>query len=183
MRIFLAIKIPDRIKKNLVKIQEDLEPRIPGVRWESPEKLHLTLVFLGRVSEERIVELEKTVRKGIKGTNGVNVGLSGVGVFPRSRPRVVLVEIGEGREEIEGLQKSLAEALSEANFSFAKLSKPHVTLGRFRRRADATRRVNQDSTLRVGSFGVEEVVIMESQLHPAGAVHTPIARIPLREKV
>lgn len=201
MRVFLAVELPDEIKKDLVGIQRDLESRIPGVRWEKPEKLHLTLVFLGEVAVERIKDLEEAVQEGISPAphvvqgKGFKVGLSGVRVFPNEkRPRVVLMEVGEGREEIERLQKSLAEALSEAGFEFAKLSKPHVTLGRFQRGVDATRRVNWDSTLRpstrsgrprvesrgrVGDFRVKEVVVVESELYSAGAIHTPIARIPL----
>ena len=195
----MAVEIPNRIKKDLVGIQGDLKSWVADVRWEKAEKLHITLVFLGEVPEERTADLGKVVRKGVKGVKGTNVGFSEVGFFPKTRPRVVLVEIGpapeqarcgvkDGREEIERLQKSLAEALSNAGFGFAKLSKPHITLGRFKQRRYPTRRVdktqpqpgNSNSTRRVGkSFKVKEVVIMESRLHPAGAIHTPIARIPL----
>ncbi len=195
MRIFIAIEIPRNIKERLVEVQEKLKPQLPGVRWEKPEKLHITLVFLGQVPEERIADLEKAVRKGVspappqhhpvRGRRGVqgkgfNVGFSEVGFFPNERrPRVVLMEVGDGIERVVELQRRLAEALAGGGFEFAKLSKPHVTLGRFRRGADATRRVNWDSTLRVGDFRVKEVVVVESKLHPAGAIHTPIARVPL----
>jgi 2'-5' RNA ligase len=197
VRIFLAIEIPQDVKEKLVKIQEKLKQRMPGVRWEKAEKLHITLVFLGEVDENRLGELEKVVEKSIKGMKarldfaersdarrGINVGFSGVGVFPNAkRPRVVLLEIDEGREEIERLQKKLAGALSEAGFSFARPSKPHVTLGRFRRGTDATRRVGVDSTLWVENFRAKEIAIVESRLHPKGAIHTPIARIPLEKGV
>jgi 2'-5' RNA ligase len=184
MRIFLALEIPQDIKEKLAAVQEKLRSEIPGVRWEDPQKLHITLVFLGWVEEERTKELEGTVRKGIKGIKGVNVGLAGVGFFPKKQPRVVLVEVGEGREEIERLQKQLAGALTGAGFEFAKLSPPHVTLGRFRRGADATRRVSRGSTLRVGKLRVGklrvgEIAIVESKLHPKGAIHTPLVRVNL----
>lgn len=143
MRVFLTIEVPRDIKEELSTIQERLRSEITGVRWERPEKLHITLVFLGTVEEGRILELEKAVRKGVnpaphrvrgKRVKGFEVGFSEVGVFPKSgRPRVVLVEVGEGREEIEKLQKSLVEALAGEGFDFARLSKPHVTLGRFTR--------------------------------------------------
>lgn len=189
MRIFLAIEIPENIKKKLAEAQEKLRSEVPCVRWEKPEKLHITLVFLGEVVGERAGELEEAARKGIKGVRGFKVGFSEVDIFPKGkRPRVVLLEIGEGREEVERLQKRLAEALAREGFEFAKLSKPHITLGRFKQQRYPTRRVdkaqprlgNGNSTRRVGrSFRVKEVVIVESKLHPTGAIHTPIGRINL----
>ena len=186
----MAVEIPRGIKEKLAAVQENLRPLVPGVRWEKAEKLHITLVFLGpprlrraergeagEVPSERAGKLEEIVRKGIKGIKPFKVGFSEIGFFPKgSRPRVVLLEIREGREEIEGLQKSLAEALSNAGFGFAKLSKPHITLGRFKQQCSPTLRVGE----RVGeSFKVKEVAIVESKLHPRGAIHTPIARVPL----
>ncbi len=188
MRIFLAIEIPENIKRELAEVQEELRSQLPDVRWEKAKKLHITLVFLGKVPEERAGELKGTVRKGIKGLKGINVGLSEMGFFPKNQPRVVLLEVGEGKEEIERLQKKLAESLSGAGFDFARLSEPHVTLGRFKQQQPPTLRVSKLKqqrkmalpTLRVGrSFKVKEIVIMESKLHPTGAIHTPIARVSL----
>lgn len=194
MRIFLAIEIPQDIKEKLVEVQEELRPLIPGVRWEKGEKLHLTLVFLGKVEEERVEELKEVVREGIKGVKGFNVELSGLRFFPNEkRPRVVLLEVGEGVGEFRRLQKGLTGALSEAVFEFARPGKPHVTLGRFKQQHPPTLRVGKLEpqpkmallTLRVGKsfkFKVKEVVMVESKLHPAGAIHTPIARVPLGER-
>ncbi len=185
MRVFLAIEIPQDIKEELVEVQEKLKPQISGVRWEKPEKLHLTLIFLGKVEEERIAELEVALREaqGKLRLEPFKIGLSGVRVFPsEKRPRVVLIDVAEGARQVAELQKRLAERLSEAGFEFARLKKPHVTLGRFKRGANSTLRVENDFkpygwaslTLRV-----EQTSIVESKLHPAGAIHTPIARIPL----
>lgn len=186
MRVFLAIEIPNRIKRDLVGIQRELVSQIPNVRWEKPEKLHITLIFLGGVDEERVGELEEVVRKGLKGGEGVKpfeIGLSGVGVFPNERrPRVVLVDVADGAEQVAELQRRLAEALAGAGFEFARLKRPHVTLGRFKRRRDSTLRVVKLSEARgwpLLTLRVNKVTIMGSELRPTGAIHTPIARIPL----
>lgn len=183
MRIFLAIEIPLDIKGKLVEVQEKLEPRIPDVRWEKAEKMHITLVFLGEVSEERIKDLEDTVREGLKGIKGLKVELSEVAVFPNEkRPRVVLVDIGKGREEIERLQGKLEEKLSAAGFNFKPGKRPHVTLGRFKKGVkDIGPEVDAAHHFRV-KFEVRKIVIVESKLHPKGAIHTPIVRISLGER-
>ncbi len=179
MRVFLAIEIPQDIKEELVEVQEKLKPQISGVRWEKPEKLHLTLIFLGKVEKERVGELEVALREaqGKLRLEPFKIGLSGVRIFPsEKRPRVVLIDVAEGARQVAELQKRLAERLSKAGFEFARLKKPHVTLGRFTRQNCQFRRVKAGD---VGEFEVKEVVIVESKLHPAGAIHTPIARIPL----
>lgn len=183
MRVFLAVELPHHIKEKLAEIQEKLRSEIPGVRWEKPEKLHITLVFLGEVGEERLRELEEALRSAQGKLGGpFGVRFSEVGIFPKTRPRVVLIEVGEGREEIEKLQQVLARVLSEAGFTFAKLSKPHVTLGRFRRQGLRTLRVGGLSKrlgCKLRTLRVNEITVVRSRLHPAGAIHTPLSTTPL----
>jgi len=181
MRIFLAIEIPERIKKDLVRIQKELKPQLPGVRWEKAEKFHITLVFLGRVPGERVEELKAVVQEALLSARQgpFKIGFSKVGFFPKKRPRVVLLEVGEGREEIEKLQGKLANSLSEAGFSFARLSKPHVTLGRLKN--GGVQGLSLD-TVFVGGFWVGEIAIVESKLHPAGSIYTTLFRVSLVHK-
>ncbi|GAG42521.1 unnamed protein product, partial [marine sediment metagenome] len=122
MRVFLAIETPQNIKEELVEVQEKLKPQISGVRWEKLEKLHITLIFLGKVDGERIFDLKEVVREGVGGVEPFKLKLSGVRIFPsEKRPRVVLIDVAEGARQVAELQKRLAERLSEAGFEFARL--------------------------------------------------------------
>ena len=55
MRCFIALDLPVEIIKEIKKIQKEL-PEFIGKKTES-ENLHLTLKFLGEVSEEKIKEI------------------------------------------------------------------------------------------------------------------------------
>lgn len=50
MRLFIAIEIPEDLKKWLARLRVN----IPGCRWTALEQIHLTLAFLGEVDEARL---------------------------------------------------------------------------------------------------------------------------------
>src|SRR5204863_2199451 len=54
MRCFLAIEAPDGVRKMLVRVQEALRRADADVKWVEEKNLHLSLKFLGEVSEEQV---------------------------------------------------------------------------------------------------------------------------------
>ena len=61
MRVFISLNIPKEIKKEIKKIQNKL-PEFNGKITEE-NNLHLTLKFLGEISEQRVEEIRKKLRK------------------------------------------------------------------------------------------------------------------------
>ncbi|NIT14132.1 MAG: RNA 2',3'-cyclic phosphodiesterase, partial [Candidatus Dadabacteria bacterium] len=53
MRIFIAALLPHEILTHIGSYQDSLKDRIQGVKWESRNKLHITLKFLGDIDEGR----------------------------------------------------------------------------------------------------------------------------------
>ena len=51
-RIFIAINLPEDVKKELAKYQEKW-PEFPA-KWMSPENIHITLEFLGYLTNENL---------------------------------------------------------------------------------------------------------------------------------
>ena len=64
-RIFLAIDLPDTARAVCAAHIDRLRAEFPKVRvgWERPEKLHVTLKFLGDTAENILQDLESGVRK------------------------------------------------------------------------------------------------------------------------
>ena len=60
-RIFIAINLPENIKKELLSFQLKW-PDLP-IRWVGPENLHITLAFLGYLSDEELVEVLRITRE------------------------------------------------------------------------------------------------------------------------
>jgi len=59
MRSFIAIEIPDSIKTELAKLQNELRRVQADVSWTKPGNIHLTLRFLGEVEEDRMEALKR----------------------------------------------------------------------------------------------------------------------------
>ena len=53
IRAFIAIHLPEEIARQLGQVLDELKKQLPTapVRWVSPENIHLTIKFLGDVSE------------------------------------------------------------------------------------------------------------------------------------
>jgi len=60
-RIFIAINLPENLRRKLANYQNNW-PELP-VRWIKPENIHITLVFIGYVSDEELLEISRTAKE------------------------------------------------------------------------------------------------------------------------
>lgn len=183
MRCFIAIELPELLKKALARIQGELRQSGADIRWVRPESVHLTIKFLGEVREadaERIVR----VLEGICNTHSpFRLRVAGVGVFPGIRsPRVIWAGLDNSeplsslRDEIEVGMAGLGFERENRKFS------PHLTLGRFRSLKGKDAVLGSADAHKDTEFGiipVDCIVLMKSELRPGGAVYSRIASFRL----
>ncbi|HEY1787356.1 MAG TPA: RNA 2',3'-cyclic phosphodiesterase [Verrucomicrobiae bacterium] len=178
LRLFLAIPIPDDVRRELRRLQLELQPLLPPrtVRWTKPEQLHLTLKFLGSVPIANIDALCRAVHAVCDAASPLRLRAEGTGFFPDARsPRVFWVDI----KSVDGMLAEFQARLESAVQSFAEKSDEkkytaHVTLARFEKmRSRDTERLR--AAVAVGeTFGewiAEEVRLIKSALQPSGALH------------
>ncbi|MCX6748078.1 MAG: RNA 2',3'-cyclic phosphodiesterase [Candidatus Pacearchaeota archaeon] len=103
MRLFIAIDIPKKIKKEIAKTQDKL-PEFEGKKTEI-ENLHLTLKFLGEV-DEKLVEKIKSKLQEVK-FKKFEAEISELGVFRENFIKIVWLKIDNCLE----LQKEIDEKL------------------------------------------------------------------------
>ncbi|MCJ7787087.1 RNA 2',3'-cyclic phosphodiesterase, partial [Patescibacteria group bacterium] len=60
-RVFIAINLPENIKKKLTDYQLKW-PELP-CRWTKKENLHITLAFLGYLTDEELFEVCKITKE------------------------------------------------------------------------------------------------------------------------
>jgi 2'-5' RNA ligase len=120
MRIFISIEFPKDIKKEIVKIQEQL-PEFKGKKTEF-ENLHLTLKFLGEVDEKKIEEIKKRLKK-IK-LNSFEAEIHSIGMFS---DRIAWLNV----KNCDELQKQIDEKL-EGIFEKEKRFMGHLTIARIK---------------------------------------------------
>jgi|SRR5688572_25465787 2'-5' RNA ligase len=183
MRCFVAVPLPDALAGRVGAVQRRLGrgwDRV-DVRWSDPAAAHVTLKFLGRVEPAGLAALQAMLAAEASEHRATRVSLGTVGAFPSPRrARVVWLGLGDGGDALAQIAAGIDRGAAALGFApEARLYTPHLTLGRVRApRAGANLAGTLDVAVR-GSWTVDAIVLYESRLRPAGAVHVPLAAWPL----
>jgi RNA 2',3'-cyclic 3'-phosphodiesterase len=169
-RLFVSIELPPSVTQSL----SELDPHLRGVRWLAPEQMHLTLSFLGGVSED----VEEKLKKNLIAIEwkAFFLPLTGFGAFPgKGRPNVIWIGVGSGHPHLFQLHKRVQEAALAAGLEPDLRSfHPHVTVARCRDVSpDAIRPfLKTHAAFDAGMIHVESFCLNSSALTAAGSVYT-----------
>lgn len=183
MRVFIAIELPAEIKAALAALQTELRQTRADVSWTKPDNFHLTLKFLGEIEAHRLPAITNACVEAAAGVSAFSLRLQKTGVFPNlKQPKVLWAGLASENDTLSRLQQRVEASLHA--LGFAKESRtfhPHLTLGRVKSLANlaAVTAKLLAAPLPELSFPVHELVVMQSQLHPAGAIYTPLANARL----
>lgn len=129
-RIFIAIDIPEPVKKRLM--QKTKKWADLPVRWGRVENLHITLAFLGYLDDEKIPSICDSVNNAVKNLEPFEISLNEIIIGPsENHPRMIWAA-GEKSEELKNLAEEIEKSLG-INMQDKKSFAPHVTLGRIRK--------------------------------------------------
>ncbi len=184
IRSFLAIDLPAEIVEGIREIQDHLKQSGPYVKWVRPENIHLTLKFFGDIDEKAIDEISTVLDGVVSKTNAFDLEVRDVGVFPNtSRPRVVWVGTESRDRTINILQKEIDATLKTMGFEPEdRAFRPHLTMGRVKSLKDKRLLIAQMEKFKgfdMGSFRVEHLFLIKSDLRPTGAVYTKLRSFDL----
>ena len=178
VRCFVAIRIPQTIQALLKPVQTHLRSEIRKASWTKSGNFHLTLKFLGDVHVETIDTIAETVQNVAATQNPFSIVFGGIGAFPtRNRPRVIWLGLKHGAETVTYLAKSLNRELKALGFAVDSRFHPHLTLGRLRMPMNLQPLksvLHKYDTIDGATMNVNEITVMQSQLHPNGAIYTPL---------
>src|SRR6476659_2874077 len=112
-RLFAAIEIgpvaQSRVADEQARLKNTL--RASSIRWTKHDQLHITLVFIGHVSDERAAVIVEAMRDPLPHPP-FRFALGGLGAFPpRGAPRVLWIEVTSGAELVVRVQALVAERL------------------------------------------------------------------------
>lgn len=191
LRAFVALPLSEELHEQLGRVQRRLQQDMPtrAVKWVSPEKIHLTLFFLGDIFASRVELIKEALAVVARNAAPITVDIQELGVFPRpSRARVLWVGMHDPDEHLALLHLAVNEALEQLGYEPDRRPfKLHLTLGRVRRRTSRSdaRYIGELMTrMEIGTLGREtfdELVFFRSELRPTGAVHTRLATFTLGE--
>lgn len=177
MRAFVAIDVPEPLRRALAAVARDLR----GVRPVRPDGIHLTLRFLGEVDEARVPALVDVLRASAG--PALRLRIAGGGAFPSpERPRVLWAGVQGDVARLTELVARIEAALRAAGFPPEQRAyAPHVTLGRGLGRVAPSELRRLFDLGDLGGIEAREIVLYRSELRPEGARHEVVARVPLEE--
>jgi 2'-5' RNA ligase len=99
-------------------------------RYESPEKYHITLAFLGYVGADRADAVTEALRS-LSTIPTLRITLDRLGGFPHERrPRVVVIGARDQGRAFAMLARRTRDRYAELGFAFDKDPVAHVTVAR-----------------------------------------------------
>ena len=183
-RTFLAVECSLEVRPRATELISALAQCPVNVKWVEPENLHLTIKFLGEVSDVDLPPICSAVTEAVATFPAFDAQCRGVGAFPHAgRPRTIWIGIEEGLAEFIELHERIDRCLAKLQFPRERRRfHPHLTVGRVRDRRDTSplgEYLQERSEIRLGVLCVSEVVLFSSQLTAAGPIYSPLARCAL----
>jgi 2'-5' RNA ligase len=165
-----------------LELTDSLRPAAETLRWSRPEGLHITLKFIGEISESQLSEVERRLTR-MPAVPAFTISVRGSGFFPSAkRPRIIWLGVEAG-EELSHLARAIDAELGRMDIpAEARAYRPHLTLAR----AEGTEPLNklQDQLNRLGridlgTFTADEYFIYQSQPSHGGSIYTKLFRIAM----
>lgn len=125
MRLFLGLELPYQIKTQLADYISQLPQGRKG--WENPHDFHLTLLFIGAISEENKIHIQE--RMNLIKFKPFKIEIGPIQFFNR---RVMYLSLLPS-EELMALQSQIEKMFPEWFDPEAKKFIPHITVKRWQR--------------------------------------------------
>jgi RNA 2',3'-cyclic 3'-phosphodiesterase len=189
LRTFIAIELDEPLRIALRSIQDKLKRQVPpgSVKWVSPDAIHLTLKFLGDTPAGRIPDIEAALQESCTLFAPFDFTVEGRGCFPNiRRPRVIWVSVCQKGRSMAQLQEAVERTVAPLGWPTEERTfSPHLTLGRVAKDANGRTAaavgqvVEQLVVEQIGIQAVTMVSLIQSDLHPTGAVYSRLLHVPL----
>ncbi len=185
-RIFLAINLPDSVKKKLLEFQREWAD-LP-VRWTKEINLHITLVFIGYVSDEEMLEVCRLAREAAQKYQPFEIKLKRICLGPPNRPARMIWLEGERNPTLAQLKNDLENALLDSvssgyNRREERAFQVHITLARVRQPEwqylSVKPKIDKEISL---VFPVTSIEVMESHLSREGPDYAILELVELGGK-
>jgi 2'-5' RNA ligase len=188
MRLFSAVDLDDGLRAHVQRTSIALRQRLERIKhasrvsWVSPDRMHLTLLFIGEVSDAIGSEIVSRFGAPLP-VPPFDLRVGAVGLFPPAgRPRVIWLGIESGLDQMRQVHEQVVHRLEGVEFAReARAFSPHLTLARFHEPGTvAERQALTEVVVRPGpTCPIDHVTLYQSRLSPKGPTYTALRRAPL----
>jgi 2'-5' RNA ligase len=181
-RTFIALEMNEDLHRHLERVIDQVAQVLPNARWVNPAGIHLTLAFLGELTDAQLAEAMQAAAIAAHQAHPFTYRLSRLGIFGSpQQPRVLWMGIDEPSGALTRLHRILNQELEQRGFEIDKRPfSPHLTLARFKQaltfdEQQGLQRVlagKQQGLVSTQICRVEHVSVMKSELLRTGARYT-----------
>jgi 2'-5' RNA ligase len=172
IRTFLSLNTGQEAQYSLNKIQDLLKTDLKDqpVKWDDPEKFHITLRFLGDIDVDSIKGLIFTLERIKTDFEEIRFDYDSIGFFPNQKyPNVVYAGLNEAGNNSAKLVEFIDSIIHNFGVKPEKRFVPHITLGRFRK--DKRKKITKIIDIQAEPFNMifSSFFLMKSVLKPTGS--------------
>jgi len=181
-RVFIAINLPESVRTELGKLLllcKKINSR-PVIHYVKTKGIHLTLHFLGYLSDEQIEQVKEILKNQAKNYQKTELITGPIGGFPNlKQPRVIFLASQEtGDNTLANLQKKLGQELEKIGLTVDhRIWQPHLTFARI---VGPCVFKTQNLEIPKLKIPVNSIELMESQLLGSGAEYKILASYTLK---
>ena len=177
-RIFVVVDISQEARRKVSDYIEELKTEFATDRvgWEKPEKLHLTLKFLGDTNKNQLKTIFQIVGEIAERIPPFSLRIAETGVFPQNalKSRILWIDVKDEAGSLVRMNELLEKECAKVGFARENRNyKPHLTIGRLREPEKSLRLIKRhlQKEFEPVGFEVGEILIYESRLQPAGSIY------------
>lgn len=181
IRLFVSLNLPEEVKDKLIEIRNSVVP-VQNLRWESKEKLHLTLKFIGEVDNFKLDSIKDELRF-IEDYPAIKCEIFKFDFFFRNKIPAILWAGLKTDEIIFSLVDELNNRLKNLSIPLEdKKFKSHLTLMRIKKNP-GNNFVNsfKNFTFEPIIFKANSVSLIKSELNSSGSKYFEIKNYKLKQ--
>jgi len=196
-RTFIALDMDESLRRFLGEIISQLARELPDLRWVDPAGIHLTLAFLGELTDEQLAAAKHASEVAARKATPFDYRLKGLGIFGSSlQPRVIWMGVEDQPSgQVQGsplqqLHRVLSKELELHGFEVEKRPfSPHLTLARIKQPLSPDQQQRLQRLLHSKQAGassafyhMDHLCVMKSELSRSGAKYTYLQKYELADK-
>ena len=185
MRTFLAFDIPEFYREQLKALLSTLSSfQNKGVKWVTPENLHVTLQFIGDIQINHLNIFANTFQNLFSNKHSFDLFHPKLEMVPGKNPRIIWISYQVKQKWITTSIKKLRQELKSIGYQID--NKPirfHITLGRIKNNVnEGLIKFILNQELPETSIPISQITFYKSTLKPEGPIYEGIETYPLKEK-
>ncbi len=193
-RTFIALELDESLQRFLGEIVHRAAQELPTLRWVDPARIHLTLAFLGELTDEQLTTVIHASETAAQKASPFEYRLKGLGIFGSpQRPRVIWMGVEDQPSgqlhgsPLQHLHRVLTKELEVHGFEVEKRPlTPHLTLARIKQSLSpydqqSLQRLLHSKQAAAASllYRVNHLSVMKSELSRTGARYTCLRELLL----